>query len=190
MTNVEKKQAKKLANPIKSVGMKLFAIIFCGIIACVMSVGLLAYSKAKEIIESKVSEASFQTVNQVANNLDIIFRTYEDLSMQIMIDEDFHEQVRTVLDSRAGFKKSEAAGKLNERLRNYVTGNVSISGVMLIPLNPKLTVLNVGTAQANRSEIIKESAWFKEVIERDGKTLWIPPQPGGWPFCRHRRLLA
>ncbi|WP_419873456.1 methyl-accepting chemotaxis protein [Candidatus Pristimantibacillus sp. PTI5] len=179
MTNVEKKQAKKLANPIKSVGMKLFAIIFCGIIACVMSVGLLAYSKAKEIIESKVSEASFQTVNQVANNLDIIFRTYEDLSMQIMIDEDFHEQVRTVLDSKAGFNKSEAAGKLNERLRNYVTGNVSISGVMLIPLNPKLTVLNVGAAQANRSEIIKESAWFKEVIERDGKTLWIPPQPGG-----------
>lgn len=179
MTNVEKKQAKKLVNPIKSVGMKLFAIIFCGIIACVMSVGLLAYSKAKEIIESKVSEASFQTVNQFANNLDIIFRTYEDLSMQIMIDEDFHEQVHTVLDSRAGFNKSEAAGKLNERLRNYVTGNVSISGVMLIPLNPKLTVLNVGTAQANRSEIIKESAWFKEVIERDGKTLWIPPQPGG-----------
>ncbi|MDQ8733570.1 methyl-accepting chemotaxis protein [Paenibacillus sp. LHD-38] len=169
----------KLANPFKSVGMKLFAIIFCSIIACVMTVGLIAYAKAKEIVERKVSEASFQTVNQVANNLDIIFRTYEDLSMQIMIDEDFHEQVRKVLASDSDYNKSVAAGKLKDRLRNYVTGNVSISGVILIPLNSKLSAVNVGTAQANRSEILKETQWFKEVIERNGKTLWIPPQPDG-----------
>src|SRR5690606_8575512 len=55
-------QDTRVANPIKSVGLKLFLIIFTSIVACVLTVGLLAYSQAKNLVEKNVSEASFQTV--------------------------------------------------------------------------------------------------------------------------------
>nr|AYQ75665.1 methyl-accepting chemotaxis protein [Cohnella candidum] len=144
-----------------------------------MTVGLMAYTKAKNIIENKVSDSSLQTINQVASKLDIIFRSYEDLSMQIMVDNDFHELVRQELQNDPEHGKSEYTGMLKDHLRKYVTGNVSISGVLLIPVDPNLTAVNIGSAQADRSEVLKKTEWFKQVIEKDGKPVWIPPQQDG-----------
>ncbi|WP_235561097.1 methyl-accepting chemotaxis protein [Bacillus sp. FJAT-28004] len=169
----------KLSNPIKSVGTKLFTIIFCSIIACVLTVGLMAYSKSKSIIENKVSEASFQTINQVANNLDVIFKTYEDLSLQILIDKDFHEIVRKMSDSGDEFGKFEASRNLSDKMQAYVMGNNTIVSMMLLPVNPKLSVITSGTASNGTAENLMKTAWFMDVVEKGGKTSWIPPQPEG-----------
>ncbi|CAM4133977.1 methyl-accepting chemotaxis protein [Paenibacillus alkaliterrae] len=169
----------KLSNPIKSVGMKLFAIIFCSIIACVLTVGLMAYSKSKEIVESKVSDASFQTVNQVANNLDVIYKTYEDLTLQILIDKDFHETVRSMLDSKDDYNKFEASRKLSEKMQNYVMGNNTITGLILLPINPELSVVTAGSAAASNAEKLMKSEWYTQTIEKAGKTNWIAPQAEG-----------
>jgi methyl-accepting chemotaxis protein len=164
---------------LKSVGFKLFVLIFCSIIACVVTVGLVAYSKSKDILEDKVSEASLQTVTQLANNLDVTFRSYEDLTMQLMVDKDFHEQIRKLVSRDPQLNRSEAIGKLTDRMKSYVTGNVSISGVLLIPVDENLSVLNVGYAKADRAEVLKETPWFQHVVDNDGKPMWIPPQPDG-----------
>lgn len=169
----------KLSNPLKSVGMKLFAIIFCSIIACVLTVGLMAYAKSKQIVESKVSDASLQTVNQVANNLDVIYKTYEDLSLQILIDKDFHEIVRSMLAGGDDYSKFEASRKLNEKMQNYVMGNNTISGLLLLPVDPKLSVVTAGSASGSSVEKLMQSEWFKQTVEKAGKTHWIPPQPEG-----------
>ncbi|MBD2870388.1 methyl-accepting chemotaxis protein [Paenibacillus sp. IB182493] len=172
-------QETKLGSPIKSVGMKLFLIIFCSIIACVLTVGLMAYSKSKQIVESKVSDASFQTVNQVANNLDVIFKTYEDLTLQILIDKDFHETVRTMLDSGDDYSKFEASRKLSDRMQSYIMGNSTISNLILLPLNPELSAVTAGSASAGSAEKLLQSEWFKQTVDMAGKTNWIPPQPDG-----------
>lgn len=178
-TATESMKETKLSNPVKSVGMKLFTIIFCSIIACVLSVGLMSYSKAKSIIENKVSNASFQTVNQVANNMDVIYKTYEDLSLQILIDKDFHDIVRTMLDSTDDYAKFEASRKLSDKMQNYVMGNNTISGMILLPINPKLAVVTSGSASASSAEKLMQTDWFKQTVEMAGKTNWIPPQPEG-----------
>ncbi|MDQ8738848.1 methyl-accepting chemotaxis protein [Paenibacillus sp. LHD-38] len=169
----------KLSNPLKSVGIKLFTIIFCGIIACVLTVGLLAYSKSKSIIENKVSDASFETIKQVSNNLDVIYKTYEDLTLQILIDKDFHEIIRKMLDSSDDYGKFEASRNLSEKMQSYVMGNNTIVSLMLLPVNPKLEVVTAGSATSSASERLMKMAWFMETVEKAGKTNWIPPQPEG-----------
>lgn len=169
----------KLSNPIKSVGMKLFFIIFCSIIACVLTVGLLAYAKTKSIVESKVSDASFETIKQVANNLDVIYKTYEDLTLQILIDKDFHELVRKMLSSSDDYAKFEASRNLSDKIQTYIMGNNTIVSMMLLPVNPKLDVVTSGSVTSSSAERLMKTAWFMETVEKGGKTNWIPPQPEG-----------
>ncbi|WP_246096231.1 methyl-accepting chemotaxis protein [Paenibacillus sinopodophylli] len=169
----------KISNPIKSVGLKLFMIIFCGIIACVLTVGLLAYSQSKKIIESKVSDASSETIKQVANNLDVIYKTYEDLTLQILIDKDFHAIVRKMLDSGDDYTKFEASRNLSEKMQSYVMGNSTIVSLMLLPVDPKLDLVTAGSASSSTAESLMKSDWFLETVEQAGRTNWIEPQPEG-----------
>lgn len=166
-------------NPFKFVGTKLFVIIFCSIIACVLTVGLMAYSQAKSIVERKVSDASFQTVNQVASNLDVIYKTYEDLSLQILIDKDFHTMVRSILDGEDDYTKFEATRKLGEKMQSYVMGNNSIIGMVLLPLVPELDIVTVGSATTTKAEALMKSEWYQKAIDNSGKTVWISPQADG-----------
>ncbi|WP_223285427.1 methyl-accepting chemotaxis protein [Paenibacillus sp. PL91] len=169
----------KLSNPIKSVGTTLFLIIFCSIIACVLTVGLMAYSKSKSIIENKVSDASFETIKQVTNNLDVIYTTYEDLSLQILIDKSFHELVRKMTDSDEEYARFEASRNLGDKMQNYLMGNSTIVSMMLLPINPKLDVITAGSANNSSAERLMKTAWFMETVEKAGKSNWIPPQPEG-----------
>lgn len=169
----------KLSSLSKSVGMKLFVIIFVSIIACVLTVGLLAYSKTKSIVESKVSNADFETIKQVANNLDVVYKTYEDLSLQILIDKDFHEFVRAMLNSGDEYSRFEAMRNLGEKMQNYIMGSKTITGLILLPVNPELKVITAGSASNTNAEKLMKSAWFKETVEQGGQINWIPSQPEG-----------
>lgn len=171
---------RRISNPFKSVGLVLFLVIFCSIIACVLTVGLMAYSKSKSIIESKVSESSYQTVVQVSNNLDIIFQTFEDLSLQMIIDKSFHEIVRERLESVDDFAKFETTRKLSDKMQTFVMGNNAITGVILLPVDPKLDVVTAGLSNATNAEKLMASDWYKDVVEKSGKTSWLRPLPEGY----------
>ncbi|WP_245697433.1 methyl-accepting chemotaxis protein [Paenibacillus oryzae] len=177
---VEAGKDKKLVNPLKSVGIKLFLVIFGSILICVLAVGLMAYGKSKDIVEKKVSDASLQTIIQVAGNLDIMFRNYEELTMQILIDKDFHRLTQTLKTSNEGdFEKYEAQRLINEKLQNYVLGNNSIRGVALFPTVDKLPVLTLGSSSNSRAVDLMEAPWLKETIELGGMVKWIAPQQTG-----------
>lgn len=166
-------------NPLKSVGIKLFIAIFASILACVLTVGLLAYSEAKSLVEKKVSDASLQTVTQVADNLDIIYKTYEDLSLQILIDKDFHTLVNEMAGGEDDFSRFEASRNLSDKMQAYTLGNSSIKGLMLLPVNEQLPVLTAGSSQMSRANDLMASEWFKTSVELNGKVNWIAPQEGG-----------
>ncbi|MEK3882749.1 methyl-accepting chemotaxis protein [Paenibacillus sp. PL2-23] len=166
-------------NPLKSVGVKLFIAIFVSILACVLTVGLLAYSEAKTLVERKVSDASLQTITQVAHNLDIIYNTYEDTSLQILIDKEFHSLVGVMASNVDDYSRFEASRKLNDKMQAFTLGNSAIKGIMLLPVNDKLPTLTSGSAQMSRAQVLMESEWYKKTIELNGKVNWIVPQPGG-----------
>ncbi|GKU75628.1 methyl-accepting chemotaxis protein [Paenibacillus sp. L3-i20] len=167
-----------VSNPLKSVGMKLFIVIFGSIIACVLTVGLLAYYEARTMVEKKVSEASLQTINQVASNLDVIFKTYEDLSLQLLADKEFHSLVRDITDVD-DYVRFEATRNLNEKIQGYTIGNNTIEGMLLIPLREGLHVVSSGSALKTRAEALAKTDWFQKTIELDGKVNWIAPHANG-----------
>lgn len=137
----------------------------------------MAYSKSKSIIESKVSDASFETIKQVASNLDVIYKTYEDLSLQIIIDKDFHTYVRTMIEAQDDYTRFEASRSLNDKMQNYIMGNNTIVSLMLLPLNPKLEPLATGSASNAGAEKLMESEWFKETVAKKGKPIGFPLSP-------------
>lgn len=169
-----------LVNPLKSVGIKLFIIIFGSILICVLTIGLMAYSKSKEIVERKVSDASLETVIQVANNLDIMFKNYEDLTMQLLIDKDFHDLSFTMLNSgQNDYERFEASRSMTEKIQNYVLGNNTIRGVVLLPLSDKLPVVTAGSSSNTRAMELLEAPWVQETVDLNGRPHWIAPQATG-----------
>lgn len=73
---------------MKSVGAKLFLIFFFCILFFVLTVGLTSYYKSKQVLQNKVADASEQTIIQAGSKLDLIYSTFEDLTMQMMLNED------------------------------------------------------------------------------------------------------
>lgn len=169
----------KLNNPIRSVGMKLLVLISVSIIACVAIVGLLSYSSAKKLVEDNVSEASLQTIKQVANNLDTVFQNYTDLSMQIMIDKDIRDGLVTFVGRQDEFESLMTSRDIGERLANYIMSNSTISGVALIPTESEIATISGGLADGTQAAKQVESEWFKQVVQLDGRAMWIEPQEGG-----------
>ena len=171
------KEAK--LNPVRSVGLKLFLLIFFSILACVLTVGMLAYNESRSMVERKVSEATQQTVNQVADNLDIFYQTFEDLSLQIMVDKDIHALIGEMTASGEDFARFEATRALSDKLAMITLSNSVVKGISLIPLTEGLNPLTAGSAQSPKAAALKETEWFKRTVELDGRTHWVAPQPEG-----------
>lgn len=168
-----------LVNPIKSVGMKLLVIIILSIVACVIAVGLLSYNSAKKLVEENVSEASLQTIMQVTNNLDTIFQNYSDMSMQLMIDKDIRSGLQTYVSKKDEFESLMSSREVGERLANYIMGTNSIAGVAMIPTTPGVNPITAGLADSVLAKNAVESEWFKQVVEMDGREMWVEPQEAG-----------
>lgn len=169
----------KFGNPVKSVGMKLFFIIFVSIVACVLAVGFLAYNQTQKLVEENVSEASLQTIKQVANNLDVVMKTYEDLSLQIVIDQDIKDEFQIYTSTKDTFEQLQASRDIQTRLSNYIMSNSTLSSISLIPTKSGQKGITSGNASNQQIEAAPETAWFKETVELGGKTVWIVPQADG-----------
>ncbi|MFD0588228.1 methyl-accepting chemotaxis protein [Paenibacillus sp. GCM10027627] len=168
-----------LTNPRKSVGFKLFFIIFVSIIACVLTVGFIAYTQAKKLVVENVSEASYQTVKQVTNNLDIVFQSYTDLTLQILIDKDIQEQIKALSRTKEQFDILQSSREVTERLSTYIMGNTTISGIALIPVADGKALITAGNSNGTKIEELKKTDWFKKAVELDGAATWIEPQANG-----------
>ncbi|MFC4776534.1 methyl-accepting chemotaxis protein [Paenibacillus sp. GCM10023252] len=181
LVNSSAKQLKELAltNPAKSVGTKLFLFIFCSIVACVLIVGLIAYSQSKGIVEEKVSSASYQTIDQTAGKLDLMFKNYEDLTMQILIDKEVHQHIDDMSKAADDFSYFESSRKLTEKLSNYVMGNNTVAGVLLVPINEKLQPISAGSSGVVNLQEIKSKEWYKSVEAAGGGAVWVAPQKEG-----------
>ncbi|MEK4250665.1 methyl-accepting chemotaxis protein [Paenibacillus sp. FSL W7-1287] len=175
-----KKKAPINMNPFQSVGTKLFFYIFGGILACVLTMGIMAYNQSKSIIENKVSESGQQTISQLAVNLNNTLKKYDDLTLQVMVDPAFHELVGTITDKQLGeYEKFEATKDISSKLQSMIFGNDNINGMALIPVDSSANIITAGSAQHSKVEQLKDEPWLEEVKELNGRTVWIDARPGG-----------
>jgi len=170
--------SKHKANPLQSVGIKLFLYIMGGILACVITMGVLAYNQSKGIIEAKAAQSSQQIVNQLGANLDNIFKTYEEITIQIMVDNEFHKNVDTIVANEDEFAKFESIKALTTKLQAFIFGNANITGMALIPLDSNHNTITAGSAQLTKVESLAKEEWVQEAIDAAGRTIWLPSRQG------------
>jgi len=164
---------------IHSVGTRLFIIIFVSIVVCVSMVGMLAYNEAKSLVERKVSESSMQTIKQVASNLDIIFKKYEDITLSMFTDSEFQSLTDTMMKKTNEYEGYTTQNKMSSKLQGLMVSDNAIRGIMLLPLNDKLPVLIAGNSTVLSADAIEASDWYKQILDNNGKSYWIPTQLDG-----------
>lgn len=175
----EMKQVK-LENPVKSVGMKLFLMFFISILFFVLIVGMISYSVSKSVIKNKVAESSLQTVTQAGQKLDFLYQTFEDASLQIMLNKELQDLLEKVptLDPTS-YESLEVIRQLTDKLNVVTFANKSIKTLHLYRPDGKLIVIT-GSGGSTLSENSGTSDWFKKIVDNGGKVAWLDSKVKGY----------
>jgi methyl-accepting chemotaxis protein len=170
----------KLENPVKSVGMKLFLMFFISILFFVLIVGMISYSVSKSVIKNKVAESSLQTVTQAGQKLDFLYQTFEDTSLQIMLNKELQDLLEKVptLDP-ASYESLEVIRQLTDKLNVVTFANKSIKTLHLYRPDGKLIVIT-GSGGSTLSENSGTTDWFKKIVDNGGKVAWLDSKVKGY----------
>ncbi|WP_423227605.1 methyl-accepting chemotaxis protein [Paenibacillus filicis] len=165
-------------NPLKSVGVKLFAIFFFCIVFFVLIVGLISYAKSKDVIQTKVADATEQTAIQAGQKLDLIYSTYEDLSMQIMLNEDLRKLVTELRTTEANtYNYMDLSRQITDKLNVYAFANKNIKSIHL--LSEKGAGVGSSSNAAGGGSAA-EQPWFKQIVEAGGQAVWLETSEKGY----------
>ncbi|MFD0674152.1 methyl-accepting chemotaxis protein [Cohnella sp. GCM10027633] len=167
----------KLENPIRSVGMKLFLLIFCSILACVVFLGLFSYSKSSSIIKQKVADATSQTATQTAGKINLMLDGYEKQSLQFITDNTFMSSLSTLSITKDDYEVFDTARKLTEKMNGIVMSDGTYESISLIPKEADGQFMTTGSSLV-KEEVLK-SPYLKQIDEGGGKAVWIPTLVGG-----------
>ncbi|SFW71321.1 Cache domain-containing protein, partial [Paenibacillus sp. UNCCL117] len=165
-------------NPLQSVGTKLFAIFFFCILFFVLVVGLISYAKSKDVIQTKVADASEQTIIQAGQKLDLIYSTYEDLSLQIMLNEDLRKlMVELSAVDRGSYNYLESTRFITEKLNVYAFANKNIKAVHLLTEKGEPITSSTGNPGGGSRG---DKDWFKKIVDGNGQVVWLATSEKGF----------
>mgnify|MGYP001162082493 CR=1 FL=1 len=168
----------RLRSPIKSVGMKLFFMFFVSIVAVVLVVGIASYQISKNVITSKVANATHQTIVQATDKIDFLLKNLDNLSIQIMSDEIISDNLTNYKDqSISQFDRLQAGQTVTTRLKSYVLSNNQLADINIVPISANET--NSFKTAGNNEDIYAQE-WFNSIVKADGRTVWLPTRKNGY----------
>ncbi|NUU77532.1 methyl-accepting chemotaxis protein [Paenibacillus xylanilyticus] len=163
------------ANPVKSVGVKLFLIFFAGIMIFVISLGLLSYSKAKNTIEENASRANQETIDQTKEKMDIILERFVDTSTQIFFDPEMQSLLQNMSNANlTAYDTFINSSSINKQLSNVAFTNKSMEAIYLVPTDETKSTMGTGSSSSSMGNIRSE-AWYDELVKSGGYR-WLPTE--------------
>ncbi|WP_235426931.1 methyl-accepting chemotaxis protein [Cohnella kolymensis] len=186
--NMNWKEWTRIENPIRSVGMKLFLLIFCSILAVVLCLGWFSYSRSSSIIKQKVADASEQTAQQTAGKINLLLDGYERQSMQLFTDNNFNTALNTMRVAGNENLIAGLAAQLNERLNAMAMADRSIESITMVPDNPSRPFITTGSS-IQKDKFVK-ATFLKSISEGIGKPVWIPTMTKGIDEARSQPTFA
>ncbi|MCE3199943.1 methyl-accepting chemotaxis protein [Paenibacillus sonchi] len=165
----------------RSVGMKLFVILFCTIVLLSSVLGLTSYYAAKGIITDQVAAASSQSIVQAADKLDFLFAEYEALSRQFAVDSILKADMETV--SRPGaatVAKVDAEDRIRRKLDSVKGSDGRLLGIRLVSksLVDAESYKSTGISSVRSAEGIQ--ARVKQLDAAKGNPVWFPVRAKGF----------
>lgn len=165
---------------VQSVGLRLLVWTVGGITVLLIGFSLFSYSHSQQIVIDRVTGATKQTVAQTRDTLNIIFHNYEDLTFNILTDEEMLKQL-TVYGSGATSQNEKfvALNKIVESFAIRFFSKSDITNIHLIPLDPKLKEISTDTLHAESIDFSKEE-WFQKAVIANGEIGWLPTKRSGY----------
>ncbi|WCF07388.1 methyl-accepting chemotaxis protein [Paenibacillus thiaminolyticus] len=166
-------------NPTRSVGAKLFLVFVINICIFVFVVGMFAYSVAKNAIEDRSAESSYQTMIQASQKLDLQLTQFNNMTMQIMFDPNLKTQVAKLKGLKDGtYDMIQGIDSISKTLQTYSMSNDQIENIYLIP--KEKTDLVIAAMGVRRGlDKVWDSDWFQEAKSSSGQSIWVSTQMGG-----------
>ncbi|MNO24764.1 Methyl-accepting chemotaxis protein McpC [compost metagenome] len=166
---------------LRSVGMKLFVILFCTIVVLSSVLGLTSYYAAKGIITDQVAAASSQSIVQAADKLDFLFAQYEALSRQFAVDSILKADMETVNRPDAGtVAKVAAEDRIRRKLDSVKGSDERLLGIRLVSksLVDAESYKSTGISAVRSDEGIL--ARVEQMDEAKGNPVWFPVRAKGF----------
>ncbi|MFC0212522.1 methyl-accepting chemotaxis protein [Paenibacillus chartarius] len=161
----------RVQNPVKSVGMKIFIAFFAGILLFVIAVGVISYFKSRDVVKTQVSAASLQAIVQAGEKLDFLYSTFDNLSLQVMLDKDLQAllaQMNSV--GKGSYEYLELSRKINEKINVYLYADKNIKAIHL--LKPSGEYISQ-SGNAMNGDNHGSTEWFKRINDGGGKSVWL-----------------
>ncbi|MGX1829284.1 methyl-accepting chemotaxis protein [Paenibacillus taichungensis] len=181
----------KKANPVKSVGVKLFLVFFVGIMFFVIGLGLLSYAKAKDTIEKNASRSNQETIDQTRQKMDIILERFVDTSTQIFFDPEMQSVLQKMSDKNlSAYDTFVNSSSINKQLSNIAFTNKSMEAIYLVPTDETRSTMGTGNSSSSMGDIRNES-WYDELVQAGGYR-WLPTEvkeDGSTPTFRIARSM-
>lgn len=165
----------------RSVGVKLFVILFCTIVLLSSVLGLTSYYVARGIITDEVAAASSQSIVQAADKLDFLFAEYEALSRQFAVDSVLKADMETVNNPGAGtVAKVAAEDRIRRKLDSVRGSDERLLGVRLVARSmvDAESYKSTGISGLRSDEGIL--ARMKAIDNGKGNPVWFPVRAKGF----------
>jgi methyl-accepting chemotaxis protein len=169
----------RLVSPLKSVGLKLFLMFFVSILVFVLVVGLISYQISKGIIKEKVANASVQTITQAGQKIDFQMQTYENATLQILLDKDLQDLLFGLGASQMdSYEALELNRKISDKLTSMVYSNKQIKVLQLYKESGDLITIVGGSSGSAGNQAGQD--WFKKTTANGGKSTWLNSKSAGY----------
>ncbi|RCW72003.1 methyl-accepting chemotaxis protein [Saliterribacillus persicus] len=168
--NTNKSNQKMVARK-NSVSTKILTSLITTVLVCVIIVGLSSYYISNNIIKSKVTDASEQTIIQAGDKLDFMMNRYKDRVTEILMDQDFSNTL-TSLDTYEDTNNFDYFSQKNNI-------DETLMQVTLIDQNVDLYLINsdrgrlISSTQTISEDTFIETEWYNQALENDDATTWI-----------------
>ncbi len=161
-----------------SVSFKLFITFFLSILCFVLIVGIASYQMSKRVIKTEVSEASEQTIIQLSDKLDNLYASLEDLSAQMMVDQDFQYMLSEANKAhRRDYAFQQLVGEINNQRDAYEYANKQVHSIQLYSIEGK-------PLASTHGELLHEDystePWFQSIVEANSQPVWLETLPTGY----------
>lgn len=165
----------------RSVGMKLFLILFSSIVLLSSVLGLTSYFTAKGIITDEVATASSQSVIQAADKLDFILAEYESVSRQFALDSTLKGDLEKINNHETDtVTKVAAEDRIRRKLDLLKGSDDRMFGVRLVSksLVDAESYKSTGISGTRSDDGIVER--IKQIADAKGEPVWFPVREKGF----------
>lgn len=173
----ENSKRRKRLPFIRSVGGRILLTFFICTVTLVLVSGQLFYSIAKDVIQTKVSEAYQQTVASSGDKLGMIYEKYESLSMQFIANHDIRNGIIKLTAGRTEAEREAAIDELDGRLQAIMLTEDQVKGIHILDINGDH--LYSQGSQMTSGNYTNED-WFERMVDMNRFAYWVPTQKGGY----------